>query len=210
MLVAIGTDPDTFGLPPLVHFRLLELFWRLVNVHDSLWQRNQTRRGLEALRPRLQKMMVLFRKCFQEISKSHCRNTKYHNLLHVIWSILMLGSARVDTRLGEQANRVVKHSYRGTNRKLHGLNHNMFMRGEVLRCSAAIMRGHGMLHVSRGAARVHCGAMLVCASCVVFYRFCFFLTTPACFVLPCHRPIYFSAALEEKCCRPTYWFSITI
>ena len=119
MLVAVGTDPGTFGLQDLVHFRLLELFWRLIMVHELPWRRpHHTKRVVLGFKPQIQRLMALFRKLFHRISKSGCMYTKLHNILHALETLLKLASLRIgDTGRGEQANRVVKHGFRGTNKK---------------------------------------------------------------------------------------------
>ena len=99
--------------------------------------------------PKIQRMMKLFKKLFRKISKSRCSNTKFHNILHALDCIIENASLRLgDTGRGEQANGVVKHAFRGTNRKKAKLLHNLFRRTETIRNTKAVLRHYGVCGLS--------------------------------------------------------------
>ena len=119
MLIALGTCPDTFGLPPLLHFSFLVLFWLLLHIHASLWDGERSSEPvLRVVHRKIQCMMKLFRKRFWRIDKVQCRNTKYHDNIHLVDTMLELASLRLSfTGPGEQKNKFVKANFKRTNRK---------------------------------------------------------------------------------------------
>ena len=132
MIIGLGTQPEVFGLPPKLHFGLLTLFWLLLHIHDALWEPlSSTEAVLNVVHKKILCMMKLFRKLFQRISKCGCKNSKYHDCLHLISTMKELASLRLTyTGPGEQKNKVVKATFKTTSRKRKRLEEQIFRRGE--------------------------------------------------------------------------------
>jgi hypothetical protein len=107
MIIAIGTDPEQFGLDEDTHFRLLTLFWLQLHIYTGLWHAEWlTSTVLGLLHKKIQIMMKLFRKLFQKISMVSCRNLKFHLCLHLIPAVVKMASTRLTfTGPGEQRNK---------------------------------------------------------------------------------------------------------
>lgn len=117
MIVALGVSGTL--LPMTINAKVVELLWRIVTIHEQLWDRTgHTQSQLDDIDYNIQVMLLLFLELFGNISVSHCRFLKYHLTLHLTAVITEYGSLRiVDTRFGETKNKAVKHTYRQTNRK---------------------------------------------------------------------------------------------
>ena len=148
MIIAIGTDPETFGLDEDTHFRLLTLFWLLLHIYTVLWHAEWlTSTVLGVVHKKIQIMMKLFRKLFQEISKVACRNLKFHLCLHLIAALRKMASTRLTyTGPGEQRNKGIKRAFARTSKKRRNVNAEIFKRGEETREVNKQMRDAGGHH----------------------------------------------------------------
>ena len=125
MIVCLGTEG---GVLPLEQSdRVTAVLWKVVNLHEHLWEREgHTVRELIEIDKEVKEMLTAFKNEFQVYSKSACRFPKFHYTLHLTEVIEEFGSLRVvDTSFGENKNKVVKKIHMRTNRKRSTMNEQM-------------------------------------------------------------------------------------